>query len=309
VAGYKHIEVKRLSGAGGAEIGGVDLSRPLDEAIVDEIKRAFTEHLVIGFRDQRITPEQQCAFARHWGALTRHPFVKTMPEHPDVAAVIRLPEDMTVNFGGVWHADTTFLERPPLGSTLYAVDVPPYGGDTLFTNLYMAYDTLSSGMQKLADNLVVMHSAAKGYDPDRGANDPTRSKVMQTGVQFEVTEDPRKEMPHPLVRINPDNGRKALWTAGDYCLRFQDMTEGESQPLMAFFHEHVRNPNFTFRWSWSPHSLLFWDNRVTNHFAINDYQGHRREMHRVQIEGERPFGPALPRVASGQRGRRLEPAE
>ena len=292
---YTRISVKRLSGAGGAEIGGVDLSKPLDDETLAEIRKAFADYLVIGFRDQDITPDQQCDFTRHFGRLTKHPFVKNMDEYPDVARVLRLADDTTANFGGVWHADTTFIERPPLGSSLHALEIPPYGGDTLFTNLYMAYETLSPGMQKLADTLVVMHSAAGGYDPDRGAKDPGKSNVMQTGVTFDVKEDEvSNEMPHPLVRINPDNGRKALWTAGAYCLRFQDMTEEESKPLLDFFHEHVRNPNFTFRWTWSKGALLFWDNRVTNHFAINDYSGWRREMHRVQAEGERPFGPALP---------------
>jgi taurine dioxygenase len=305
---YQHITVKRLSGAGGAEIGGVDLSQPLDAEVIAEIKRAFSENLVIGFRDQHITPEQQCAFTRHWGPLTSHPFVKNMAEYPDVARVLRLADDTAANFGGVWHADTTFLERPPLGSTLYALEIPPYGGDTLFANCYMAYETLSPGMQRLADTLVVMHSPAGGYDPDRGAKDPSKSNVMQSGVTFDVkAEDVKKETPHPLVRINPETGRKALWTAGAYCLRFQDMTEEESKPLLDFFHEHVRNPNFTFRWSWTQYALLFWDNRVTNHFAINDYAGFRREMHRVQAEGERPYGPALPREEDARPAMRAVP--
>jgi taurine dioxygenase len=295
---YKHIEVKPLAGALGAQIEGVDLSRPPKPEVMAEIKQAFNKHLVIGFRDQKLTPAQQCDFARNWGRLTRHPFIKTMPDNPDVVAVIRLPDDTTLNFGGVWHADGTFVERPSLGSMLYAIEVPPAGGDTLFVNLYLAYEALSPGMQRLADSLIVMHSAANGYDPDRGATDPARSKVMQTGVGFEVTDNVKKEMPHPLVRIIPETGRKALWTAGGYCLRFADMTEDESKPLLEFFFEHVRNPNFSFRWNWAPGSLIFWDNRCTNHFAINDYRGYRREMHRVQIEGERPFGPAMPLDAS-----------
>jgi len=292
---YETIEIKPLSGSLGAEIAGVDLSKPLHDQVLREIKRAFAQYQVIGFRNQNLAPKDLTGFARHWGELTRHPFIKTMPEHPDIVAVIRLPEDTTPNFGGLWHADATFIERPPLGSMLYAVEVPPFGGDTQFSNLYMAYEALSPGMQRLADSLVVMHSAAGGYDPDRGAADPKKSGVMQSGVSFQVTEDVRIERPHPLVRIHPDTGRKALWVTGPYCLRFADMTEEESKPLLAFFHQHAVNPNFTCRWRWDVRSLLFWDNRCNMHFAINDYRGHRREMHRVQVAGERPFGPALPR--------------
>ncbi|MGE3978844.1 MAG: TauD/TfdA dioxygenase family protein [Nitrospira sp.] len=285
---FERIRVRRLSGAGGAEILGVDLSQPLQPEVLVEIKAALQKYLAVGFRDQHITPDQECAFASHWGALTRTPFIETLPEHPNVTAVVQLPDASGKNFGGEWHSDGPVLERPPLGGILYARDVPPYGGDTLFSNLYMAYEALSPGMQKLADSLVVMHSL-KGYHSYGSGS------ITSPNVTAEADEYLKSETPHPLVRINPDTGRKALWITGRYSIRFADMTEAESGPLLDFFRVHAANPNFVFRWQWTKDSLLFWDNRVTNHFAVNDYQGHRREMYRVQVEGERPFGPAVGR--------------
>ena len=291
---YRRIKVKPVAGALGAEISGVNLAR-LDEVAVAEIRRAFAEYLVIYFHDQDITPKDQCAFAARFGPLTHHPLIKTLPEHPHVAALIREADATGINFGGQWHADATFMESPPLGSTLYAIEVPPYGGDTMFANLYTAYDTLSSGMKELCERLLVVHSAAGAYDPDRGAADPKKSLIAQKGMQFNVIEDPKKEMEHPLVCIHPDTGRKLIWETGVYCLRFKDMTEEESKPLLQFLHNHISNPNFTCRFSYRKGTLGMWDNRCVQHFAINDYPGFRRVMHRVQIGGTPPVGPAMPK--------------
>lgn len=299
---YRHLVVKPIAGALGAEIEGVDLSGPLDPQTIAEIRTAFFNHSVICLRAQTMKPDTLSEFAAHFGPLTRHPFIKTLPGNPFVAPIIRDADaGSSINFGGQWHCDVAFNESPPLGSMLYAVEIPPYGGDTMFANLYLAYDTLSSGMRELADRLILIHSAAGGYDPDRGAKDPAKSLIAQKGMQFEITDDPKREMEHPLVQIHPETGRKLLWITGPYSMRFKDMTEDESKPLLDFFQKHVSQPAFTCRFRWETGTLLLWDNRCVQHFAINDYQGYRRVMHRVQIGGGRPFGPAMPRRDEGSR--------
>lgn len=290
---YQRIRVLPISGALGAEIEGVDAARPLDEETAAEIRRAFAEYLVVFFRDQHLTPEQQTRFASIFGPLTKHPFIKTLPDHPYVAPLIREADATGLNFGGQWHCDATFLEEAPLGSLLYAIEIPPYGGDTMFTNLILAYETLSEGMKRMLDSLVLIHSAAGAYDPDI-AKAEALTQTKQKGIGIEVTDDPRKEMEHPLVRIHHETGRKALWVPGAYGMRFKDMTPEESKPLLDFLYQHVSHPGFTCRFRWKKGSLAMWDNRATQHFALNDYQGFRREMHRVQIGGERPYGPAMP---------------
>jgi len=292
-APYRRIKVEPASGSLGGIISGVDLAK-LDDETFAEIHRALAESGVICFHDQKISPPEQMAFAARFGPLTRHPLIKTLDEYPDVAPLIRDADATGMNFGGLWHADGTFMESPPLGTTLYAIEVPPSGGDTLFTSLYLAYETLSEGMRALCDRLILVHSAAGAYDPARGANDPKKSLIAQKGMQFNMTEDPKKEMDHPLVCIHPVTGRKLLWVTGVYGIRFKDMTEEESKPLLQFLHQHAANPNFTCRLSYRKGTLVMWDNRCVQHFAVNDYAGYRRVMHRVQIGGTPPVGPAMP---------------
>ena len=295
--GYRRIAVAPIAGALGAEISGVDLSQPLDAETVAEIRRAFNDFLVVYFHGQDISPAQQCDVARLFGPLTRHPFIRTLPDHPEVAPLIRDADDRSgaLNFGGLWHMDVTFMECPPLGSMLYAVDPPPFGGDTMFSNMYLAYDALSPGMKALADRLIVIHSAAVSYDPHRGADDPKTSKVAQKGMAFDIGEDVTAEVEHPLVRIHPETGKRLLFVNAGYQVRFKDMTEAESKPLFDFFNAHASRPEFTCRFRYAKGTLGFWDNRCTQHFALDDYRGYRREMHRVQIGGDRPYGPAMPK--------------
>ena len=290
---YRHIRVEPIAGAIGAEISGVDLAK-LNEDIFAEIRRAFAEYLVLCFHGQQISPQDQCAFASRFGPLTRHPLIKTLDDYPHVAPLIRDADASGMNFGGVWHADTTFMQSPPLGTTLYAIEVPPYGGDTMFANLYLAYESLSPGMRALCDRLILVHSAAGAYDPGRGTADPKQSLIGQKGMQYTMTEDPRKEMEHPLVCVHPETGRKLLWLPGAYAIRFKDMTEDESKPLLQFLHQHAPRLEFTCRFRYRKGTLTMWDNRCTQHFAINDYAGFRRVMHRVQIGGMPPVGPAMP---------------
>ncbi|MDB5861596.1 MAG: taurine dioxygenase [Ramlibacter sp.] len=288
---YRHIDVRPLAGALGAEIRGVDLSKPLADEVFAEIRQAFLDNLVVFIADQDITPQHQCDFARRFGPLTRHPFLKTMEQYPEVLLLKREKDEDVQVIGRRWHSDSSFDERPPMGSSLYSKDVPPYGGDTLFCNLYLAYDMLSAGMKRLAESLTVVHSAVHYATAKAGGAGLT--------VLPDAAKEAVKERVHPLVRIHPETGRKALWITGlDYGRRFEDMTPEESAPLMKFFQELATQELLSCRYRWSRGTLALWDNRCTQHLALDDYLGFRREMYRVEIEGDEPFGPARPKNAA-----------
>lgn len=278
---YRRISVKRYAGALGAVIDGVDLSQDLDDETVAEIRRALVEHLVIFFRGQAMTPEQHLAFARHFGTLNQHDQVKGTEEYPDIIEVRQEPAD-TRNFGGAWHGDVTYLSEPPLGSILYAKEVPEVGGDTLWSNLYVAYEDLSAGMKAMLDPLVVMHTPAKIY----GTQSLDWSK--DSSVKSAPTTAAHYETEHPLVRTHPESGRKLFYVSGAYTPRFKDMTEEESAPLIDYLMDQATREPFTCRWRWEAGDVAFWDNRCTLHYALNDYAGERRVMHRVTVNGERP---------------------
>jgi taurine dioxygenase len=283
-APYRHIAVNRIAGAMGAEIEGVDLSRELDEAVLAEIRAALHENLVIFFRDQKLTPETQLAFARRWGEIHLHPYMEGMSEHPEVLEIIKTPADK-VNFGGSWHSDQMFSPQPAMGTMLYAKQVPSAGGDTLFANLYLAYETLSEGMRRMLDGLraVSIGDNFKGHD-GKSRKDYYAGRL---GMKTRDPGDVQTTAVHPLVRTHPETGRKALFIGG-HVDRFADMTKAESAPLIDFLMDHATRPEFTCRFRWQSGSLAFWDNRCTQHFAINDYPAETRIMHRVTICGDTP---------------------
>jgi taurine dioxygenase len=273
------MKVEPIAGALGAEIGEVDLGADLAAGTVAEIRRALLDHLVIFFRDQDLTPAQLVAFARRFGTLSRYPFVAGLAEHPEIIEVAKR-EDERVNFGGIWHSDTTYLDEPPMGSMLLARGVPEAGGDTLFANMYLAYETLSDGMRRLLDGLVGISSSAKA-DVTRTREDSIRSSPSGQAREQFLAE-------HPVVRTHPETGRKALYVNVAHTVRFKDMSEAESTPLLEFLFRHQVQPELTCRFRWTPGSLAFWDNRATQHNPINDYHGKRRIMHRVTLAGDRP---------------------
>jgi taurine dioxygenase len=280
------VTVQPIAGALGAEIDGVDLAQPVPAATLAEIKRALWEYLVVFFRDQRLTPEQQCAFTRNFGALVQPAATGSVEGHPDVTLVLReadTPREV-LNFGGYWHSDQSFRDEPAGGFTLYAVELPEHGGDTLFANGYLAYESLSDGMREMLDRLVAVHSYAHGSDPDRGYRDAAQNAVPPVV---------RPDVEHPFVRVHPETKRKALYLSGSWLARFRGMTVEESRPLLGYLYAHATRPEFTCRFRWTPGTLALLDNRVTQHFAINDYSGRRRVMHRVMFAGERPIGPLL----------------
>jgi len=285
---YKSIDVRRLSGALGAEILGVDISRELDNETFDDIHQAYLDHQVIFFRDQDLTPEAQMRFGRRFGSLNIHPYVKGMADHPACMEIIKEPEDRT-NFGGGWHSDMSFLERPSIGSILYAVELPEFGGDTLFASQAAAYDALSDGLKATLERLNAVHSASREYT--QGASVQKRGSMQVAEADGYVG-----EFVHPMVLVHPESGRKALYVNPAFTLRIEGWKPRESKALLDYLFEHARYEAFTCRFAWAKGSIAFWDNRSVWHFALNDYPGQRRHMRRVTVDpwpvGERAMQAA-----------------
>jgi taurine dioxygenase len=276
--------IRKTAGALGAEISGVDLSRELDEAVVAEIRQALVEHQVIFFRGQTLSPPQQLAFGRRFGPLNIHPYVSGMADHPEVMEIIKEPSDK-VNFGGGWHSDMSFLEHPSIGSILYAVELPDWGGDTLFASQAAAYEALTPGLRATLDSLRAVHSAGREY------SSTGHSAQKRSSMKVVEAEGATGEFVHPVVLTHPETGRKALYVNPAFTMRFEGWSKRESKPLLDFLFEHCRYEAFTTRFVWTPGSVAFWDNRSVWHFALNDYPGQRRHMRRVTVDA-RDSAPA-----------------
>jgi alpha-ketoglutarate-dependent taurine dioxygenase len=274
---YSHIEVQPIAGALGAEVTGVDLSRRLAPEIVAEIRQAWLDHLVVFFRNQQLSPGGLLSVARAFGEPMEYPQLRGLPECPLVTPVTKLPHER-VNFGGVWHSDTTYLEIPPMASMLYAVETPPYGGDTLFANQYLAYETLSGGFRAALERLVAVNTSTKA-EVSRTRED----RLRESGATLKVLVGE-----HPAVRTHPETRRKALYVNIAHTSHFRDWTEAESAPLLDYLFQHQVRAEFTCRFRWEPGSLAFWDNRCAQHNPVNDYHGFKRVMHRVTLAGDRP---------------------
>jgi taurine dioxygenase len=279
---YQRIEVRPIAGACGAEVHGVDLAKPLDDATFAEVRRAFVENLVIFFRDQTLTEDQHKAFGRRFGTLNIHPRYLPLEGHPEIFPIRKDPEHKE-NVGGVWHSDLTHLAAPPLGSILYALEVPPFGGDTMFANQYRAYEALSDGMKMMLDGMTAVHdNRIQSNKVASERNSARASKLRQDNQEDEP------ECEHPVVVTHPESGRKALFVNIIRTHRFAGMTEDESGPLIKFLCDHAVRPEFTCRFRWEKGSIAFWDNRCVMHYALNDYPGYRRYMNRVTVDGARP---------------------
>ncbi|MEN8195976.1 MAG: TauD/TfdA family dioxygenase [Pseudomonadota bacterium] len=279
---YERIEICPLTPALGAEISGVDLSQPIDDATTGEIRRAFADYLVLFFRDQEITPAQQVAFAGLFGPVGAYPFAEPITEHPRVIPIVK-EAHQTTNFGGIWHTDTPYLEKPSLGSVLYAREVPAVGGDTVWASGYRAWETLSEGLRATLEPLRAVQSAAKNKAELRV--DHLKDGSMQ-GHNVEAMDVQQAE--HPVARTHPVTRRKALYVSPAHTTHFADWTETESAPLLDYLYRHITREENTCRFRWTRGSVAVWDNRCSLHYPLNDYHGHRREMHRVTIDGERP---------------------
>lgn len=280
---YARIAVEPLAGALGAEIGGVKLAGLADAQAWEEIRRAFLEHAVLVFRDQALAPADLMAVGERFGAPCHYPFVTGMDDFPYIFEIVKEPEE-TKNFGGAWHSDTTYLAQPPVATLLYALETPAQGGDTLFSNTRAAYDALSEGMKRLVDGLVGVNSAGLKHGGGRSN--------MHQGIAAMKIHDTDQadalEAEHPVARTHPETGRKALYLSRSHTIRFRDMSEAESAPLIEFLQAHQTRPEFSCRVRWTPGTLTVWDNRCTQHHAINDYHGQRRRVRRLTVGAQTP---------------------
>ena len=272
------IAVTPIAGACGAEISNVDLSQPLDDESFAAVEQALLDHQVIFFRDQTLTPDQQKTFARRFGELRISDQYQPLDGHPEILEIVKEP-DATDIVGNLWHCDESFLERPALGSILYMIECPPYGGDTMFANQYAAYEALSPGMQEMLSGLRAVFSDGTLQQ---------RNKGRSLKVHPDAANRPSYEAVHPVVRTHPQTGRKCLFVHRPYTIRFDGMTEAESKPLLEYLYAHAARPEFTCRFRWDAGSVAFWDNRCAQHYALNDYAGVRRYGHRVTVIGDVP---------------------
>ena len=271
------LKIRKVAGALGAEISGVDLSADLSDGVIAEIRRAFVEHQVIFFRDQTLSPERQLAFGRRFGPLNIHPYVAGHPDFPEVMEIVKEPEDRT-NFGGGWHSDMSFLERPSIGSILYAVELPEWGGDTLFASQAAAYEALTPAFRETLEPLRAIHSAGREYSAQG------HSAQKRASMKVAEAEGAVGEYVHPVVLTHPETGRKALYVNPAFTMRIEGWSRRESRPLLDFLFDHCRSEAFTCRFAWRPGSVAFWDNRSVWHYALNDYPGQRRHMRRVTVD-------------------------
>jgi len=273
----------------GSLVEDLDLSEPLAPERVEAIKTALAERGVLAFRGQRLTPERLVEVSAAFGPLLRVPYVEPMPGHPDIIAVLKEAEETAISvFGGDWHSDYSFLERPPFATLLYGLEIPPAGGDTLWADMRAAYDALSPAMRALLDPLRAMHSGHV-----YGAQRPPLNLATSSSIKISrMNPEADAERAHPVVRLQPETGRRALFVNRIYTTRFAGMTEEESRPLLEFLYGHATRPEFCCRWRWRAGDLLMWDNRAVMHYAVNDYDGYRRLLHRTTVEGEVPRGAA-----------------
>jgi taurine dioxygenase len=273
------LHIERLTPAIGARVSGVDIAAPLDDATVGHLRRLLLEHKFLLFPDQDLTADTQVAFARRFGELTaNHPVTPPLDaKHPEVWQIETRNDQ--------WHTDVTFVERPPAASVLRAVSVPAFGGDTLWGDLEAAYESLTPGLQRLADELVALHDGSDEFADilkAMGGVGNTWDGEVFTGF------DP---VAHPVVRVHPETGRKSLFVNPGFTRRIAGVSDAESKHLLEIFYAHITKPEHLLRHHWSPGDVAFWDNRSTVHYATYDYDGFHRVMQRVTVAGDRPAGP------------------
>ena len=276
---YSTINIKPLSGNIGAEIDGVNLKKISKEQF-KEIKIVFGEYGVIFFRNQNLSPEEEIIFAELWGEININRFFTSLEGYPKIALVSKEP-DQKKNIGGAWHTDHTYDLEPAMGSILFAHQVPKKGGDTLFSSMYAAYETLSDGLKDTLKNMYGRHSSRHVFGTSRAErNDDTVGRIINS-------DKAKQDAIHPVVITHPQTGKKALFVNPTFTLGFDGWSDEESKPLLSYLYSHATKPEFTCRFKWEEGSIAFWDNRSTWHLAVNDYNGQRRLMHRITINGTR----------------------
>ncbi len=269
--------VMPVSGAVGAEVRGIDISRPLPSTTVAALRAALGEHGVLFFRDQQLTEAQHIAFAEQFAKININRFFRAVEGWPQIAEVRKEPEQ-TKNIGGGWHTDHSYDQIPALGSVLYAREVPPSGGDTIFASMFAAYDALSDGLKRTLEGLRAVHSSRHVFGTQAKRGDELKDRL---GNAEAATQD----AVHPMVITHPISGKKALYVNRGFTTHIEGWTVEESKPLLEYLYQHGTRPEFSCRFNWAPGSMAFWDNRATWHLAVNDYHGHRRLMHRITLEG------------------------
>ena len=271
------MEVVPQTSSIGAEIRGADLTRPLTDAQFADINRAFLDYQVIFFRRQELSHQQYCDFAERFGPLRGYMFIEGVEGYPYISEIVKT-EDETESFGSFWHSESTYLEKPPKITLLYARQVPPRGGDTLFSDMYALYRDLSPGLQSRLESLRAINSASV----------VPRADDFYQAVRGKNSELADTQATHPVVRSHDETGRKAIYVNGIHTLCFEGMSRDESLPLLNYLYQQVQRPEYSFRLQWQADTLAIWDNRCLQHYALNDYHGYRRVMHRIIVEGERP---------------------
>ena len=275
------LTITPISSALGAQIDGVDLTRPLSPLQRDAIEQALLEYQVIFFKQQSITPQQQARFAANFGDLHIHPIYPNVPEQPEVLVLDTAVTDVRDN--AVWHTDVTFLPTPALGAVLSAKQLPAFGGDTLWASGIAAFEGLSRPLQVLLDGLTATHDFTKSFPLERFGSTP---EDLQ---RWEQTRKNNPPLSHPVIRTHPVSGRKSLFVNEGFTTRINELSEAESEAILKLLFAHATRPEYTIRWRWQENDVAFWDNRVTQHYAVDDYRPNRRVMHRATILGDAPF--------------------
>ena len=271
------LEIKNISGGVGVEACNVDIAKGLSGADMATLKAAFVEHGLVFMHNQTITPEQHIEFAKNWGEININRFFAKVDGYEEIAAVVK-EKDQLGNIGGGWHTDHSYDQIPALGSILIARETPPVGGDTLFSCMYKAYDGLSDGMKKTLENLKAVHSSRHIFGEQSSYQEAMSDRLSNA-------EAATQDAVHPIVITHPESGRKALYVNPAFTLHIEGWTDAESKPLLDYLYQHAVQMEHTTRFKWAVGSIAFWDNRCTWHYALNDYHGERREMHRITIEG------------------------
>lgn len=274
-----HFDTEPLTPFIGSKITGLDLSQPIPPNTLADLRKVWLERKMIYFLDQKLTPDEQLAFTRQFGEVNKYPFLNGIEGNPLVAPVLKLPEE-TINFGGVWHSDTTYLETPAAGASLYALELPPVGGDTIFCNMQTAYESLSQEIKDQIDGRKAYFTSGKAA--------VSKTRMPRISDSGDSSAPEVFTAIHPVVRTHPESGEKTLFVHEAHTVRFEDCTEEESEPLLNQLYLHARKPEFQCRLRWSEGMVVLWDNRSTHHYPINDYNGFRRLLHRVSLKGDRP---------------------
>ncbi|MGB0342205.1 MAG: TauD/TfdA dioxygenase family protein [Parvibaculales bacterium] len=271
------LEVRPVSGGVGVEIANVDLAGDLSNSDFAAIRDAFIEHGLIFFREQNMTPDEHIAFAERWGEININRFFPRVDGYEQIAAVVK-EKDQLGNIGGGWHTDHSYDHIPAMGSILLARETPPIGGDTLFACMYKAYDSLSEGLKKTLEGMKAVHSSRHIFGDQSEYREAMKDRLSNP-------EQATQDAVHPVIITHPESGKKALYVNPAFTLHFEGWTAAESKPLLDYLYQHASLMEHTTRFNWAPGSIAFWDNRCTWHYALNDYHGERREMHRITIEG------------------------